>query len=237
VGGGCYGRHHARSLARARERGEPIQIWVVDRDARCAAAADRPTGGDRLVVSEWDAFLDSYLDGAPEEMARRALDGLVLPPLAPHLFARWLAGRAARRRPVEPREPPSLPELPYASFLGEGGVALSHAAWRCPTHCIEPWICPATRQERDWELARSLVGYTRALRESGVERLVGPLVSRSVHWREGVGVALLGDWFAAEKRLEERLRAGPGHALVATASACHGVAHLLRLGVRSPAGA
>lgn len=231
VGGGCYGRHYARSLARARERGEPIHIWILDRDPGCSASGDdRPAGG-RFIVSEWSEFLARYLDGTPDELARRAGDFLVPSPLMPHLFARWLTSRAAKRGAVSAAEPPSLPHLPYAKALGQGGIAISHAAWQCPVHCPEPWICPATRQQRDWELARSLVHYARALRESGVERLVGPLVSRCVHWREGVGVMQLGDWLLAERRLHARLKDQSGHALVATTSACHGVAHLLRLGV------
>lgn len=230
VGGGCYGLHYLRALRRARSAGEPFHIWLLDRDPGCAAAAEGLEPGDRLVISGWDEFLLGYLDGTREELARRACDLLVPSPLAPHLFARWLAARARRSRPVEPVDPPALPELPFARLLGQGGLALSHAAWRCPTHCIEPQLCPATRQRKDWEMARSLVRYARTLRQLGLDDLVGPLVARCAAWRQGVGVVCLRDWLAAERRVAACLGSDGGTALVATASSCHGVAHLLRLG-------
>ena len=228
VGGGCFGSHIQRRLRRARDGGgEPFEIWVVDRDENCAVATawrddEGVEPGDRIVRAEWGEFLRSYLPGPAESTEARRADLLVPSPLAPHLFAGWLAAQwedgAVEREPF-----PLQPDLPYVQRLSDGGLAVSHAAWLCPTHCVEPRLCPATRQVRDWDLARSLVAFTPALRSRTEEPVVGPLLSQCVTWRQGVGVTPLADWLRAAA-VARRALAGGGHLLAATVSACHGVA-------------
>lgn len=236
VGGGCYGGHFAHSLARARRRGgESFDLWIVDRNENCPAGVEIDGDADRVVVAEWSVFLGSYLGGAAPERARRGRDLLVPSPLAPHLFADWLASRW-EERPVDSIPFPISPELPYQKELLDGGRAISHADWLCPIHCIEPRLCPATRQLRDWELARSLLSLARRLRQIESAPCVGPLLAQCVHWREGVGVMVLGDWLVAAERAQRALGGGAGTVLAATTSSCHGVAHLLRIGELPPRG-
>jgi hypothetical protein len=240
VGGGCFGTHFQRRLRRARETGgEPFAIWVVDRDENCAVAAawrkhGTPEPGDRFVCAEWSEFLRSYLSGPAESLEARRTDLLVPSPLAPHLFAAWLASLWGEHE-VEREAFPVRPELPYVQTLPDGGLTLSHAAWRCPTHCIEPRLCPATRQIRDWDLSRSLLALMPALRSRVASPLVGPLLSQCVTWRQGVGVMPLADWLRSASVARSALRHG-GHLLAATVSACHGVAHYMRVADTKEAG-
>lgn len=94
IGGGCYGSFYAGQLAKAHAKGAVSwrRLLVVDRDAECAAVAGLAEIPDaELVVSEWGAFLDRWLDDA----ARRDDDQIVPSPLMPHLLAQWLTRRAA----------------------------------------------------------------------------------------------------------------------------------------------
>ena len=233
VGGGCYGRHFLQRLERGRARGgETFDIWVLDRDADCVVArgwsgSRTQNAQDRFVRAEWSEFLRSYLDVTGEDAERRGRDLLVPSPLAPHLFALWLASGWGRCR-VTSAPFPVRPELAYCSELDGGGLAVSHAAWRCPTHCVEPRLCPATRQTRDWDLSRSLLAYARQLRAASALPVSGPHLSQCVAWREGVGVVVLGDWPTAAARARSGLAAG-GLLIAATVSSCHGVAHLLEI--------
>lgn len=239
IGGGCFGRHFVRRLERARARGgEPFDLWVVDRDGGSAVAREwrgsrREGSRDRFVQAEWSDFLGSYLSVTGDTEEARGRDLLVPSPLAPHLFARWLAAQWGDRD-VASTAFPVRPDLAYCRELEGGGLAVSHAAWRCPTHCVEPRLCPATRQIRDWDLSRSLLDFGRSLRAASALPVTGPHLSQCVAWREGVGVTVLGDWLTAAARARPRLADG-GLLFAATVSSCHGVAHLLR--VEGPAAA
>ena len=75
VGGGCYGTFYARQLARAKEQGKASyrNLLVVDRDPRCRMIRELGEADDRrLVVAEWDAFFDQFLDAeiAPQFQMR-----------------------------------------------------------------------------------------------------------------------------------------------------------------------
>src|SRR5262245_20389410 len=87
IGGGCYGSFYAGQLAIARDRGRLSyrSVLVVDRDPRCQVVREnRLTADARLVVSDWDPFLDDFLRrDAPS--ADEPDDAIVPSPLMPHL--------------------------------------------------------------------------------------------------------------------------------------------------------
>jgi len=233
VGGGCYGTHFARSLLRARERRKlpGDEIWVIDRAGDCAAAALTPRAGFRIVAADWEEFFADYLHGWREGSGQREEDLLVPSPLAPQLFGSWLARSLAGEVRLAEVPPPLLPDTPLARLTGTR-LAVSFAEWRCPAHCIEPAVCPATRQPRTWEVPQALRAYARDLRAAGVVPLVGPFAGRVTHLVEGVGVFPLMDWARAARALRSTLT-GPeappaAYALVGTVSGCHGAASLLR---------
>jgi len=233
VGGGCFGTAHARSLLRASARGTlpGDEIWVIDRDAGCAAAALAPAAGLRIVAADWEGFLADYLREWERGAGVREEDFLVPAPPAPHLFPGWLAQALARRARLAEVSAPTLPDTPLARPLGPR-LAVSFAEWRCPVRCIEPAVCPATRQPRSWEITRELGAYAGRLRAAGLAPLAGPYVGRVTHLVEGVGGFPLMDWARAARRLRAALAGPPApatlHALVGTVSGCHGAVSLLR---------
>lgn len=232
VGGGCYGSHYARALARAADRGrlDGAEVWIVDRDPACQASRLAARPGQRLVTAEWDEFFAGYLEDWRQGAGRREEDLVVPAPLTPHLFARWIEHAVSAEAPAREVEPPFLPPLPFARLTGPR-LVVSFAEWRCPTHCVEPALCPATRQPRTWDVSRALVSYACDLRSSGLAPLTGPLVARCTHLLEGVGVFPLADWAQAARRLMAAIETRAGgeetYALVATVSGCHGAATLL----------
>jgi hypothetical protein len=194
----------------------------MDRDAGCAAAAE-PVAIER---GDWDEILDRIV----REDA--AADWLIPAPLTPHLFARWLTRGLAGFAELRTVEPPLLPETPFARVTA-GKLVFSFAEWRCPTHCIEPALCPATRQPKSWDLGRELASYAMRLREAGFEPLCGPFVARLAPVARGVSGFPLSDWARAARRVRALLT-GPrprtqAFVLAATASSCHGAASLLRV--------
>ncbi|HUG28092.1 MAG TPA: hypothetical protein VMK53_07310 [Gemmatimonadales bacterium] len=233
IGGGCFGTFYAGQLAEARDRGkvEYRRVLVVDHDPACRAANELPPRLDReLVVTEWDAFLDHFLDQPAEPD-----DAIVPSPLMPHLMGAWLERRAQARWPgraVERRPLPAEVGTPYESTGPDGTRYLSFADWICPVHCIEPLTCPVIRGPRTWELADTLQAFSQ---EAGLDGAVSFLCRHQVF---GVGM-----FMAAEARAGLRLveRAGEtGHearVAVGTVSRCHGAVVALHLGIFPPMGA
>jgi hypothetical protein len=232
VGGGCYGSHYAQALTRARDRGECAEneAWVIDRDPGCAASRLLSGSDTRLVVEDWDDFLSRHLARWQEGPVAGEKDSLVPAPLTPHLFSRWIQREMSAEANVEEIEPPFLPETPFARISG-ARLVVSFAEWRCPTHCVEPFVCPATRQIKTWDVARELGAYVRRLRGAGWDPVLEPLVARVTHRAEGVGGFPLRDWARAGRKLRAALsRRGRTriYALVATVSSCHGAASFLQ---------
>src|SRR5439155_19404966 len=106
---------------------------------------------------------------------------------------------------------------------------VSFADWICPTHCVEPAICPAIGRERTWEMADAVTALVERLRTAEPGRPVhGPALFVCRHHVYGVGT------FAVDAVLEgERLVAEaaqhpePAQVLVATISSCHGALNLI----------
>lgn len=235
VGGGCYGTFYAGQLERARERGKAVyrRLIVVDQNPECQFA--RELGGNearQLVVQEWGAFFDRYLDQVVPPSPGEPGDTIVPSPLMPHLMYQWLVRRAHTRWPhrlIETHPVGRGPGTPYDVSAPDGTRYVSYADWTCPTHCIEPAICPVIRAPRTWEMSEAMEELTRSLGDS--RPTAGPVLFVCEHRVFGVGMfdvaaVLGGDAVVAEAgRLES-----PVDVLVGTVSSCHGAVNLLHLG-------
>jgi hypothetical protein len=235
VGGGCYGTFYAGQMLRARERGKVRyrRLLVVDRNPRCGFAVDIGAADDReLVVTEWDEFFDGWLDQVRIPGPGEPADAIVPSPLMPHLMYQWLVRRARNRWPGRPvgQRPLTAPiETPYDSAAPDGTRYVSFADWLCPTHCVEPAICPVTRAPRTWEMSEAMERLTARLNRWAPTE--GPVLFVCRHRVFGVGMfdvsaVLEGD------RLVTEAGAGPGEVdvVVGTVSGCHGAVSLLHLG-------
>jgi hypothetical protein len=235
VGGGCYGTFYAGQLERARERGKAAyqRLLIIDRNPECQVA--RELGDDetrQLVVQEWGEFFDDYLEQVVPQSPDEPGDTIVPSPLMPHLMYQWLVRRAQARWPsrlIETRSVARGPGTPYDVSAPDGTRYVSYADWICPTHCIEPAICPVIRAPRTWEMSEAMGELARSLDGSGPT--AGPVLFVCEHRVFGVGMfdvaaVLGGDAVVAEAG---RARA-PVDVLVGTISSCHGAVNLLHLG-------
>ncbi len=235
VGGGCYGTFYAGQLERARERGKAVyrRLLIVDRDPECQFA--RELGDDEsreLVVGEWGAFFDGYLEHVPLPSRNEPGDTIVPSPLMPHLMYQWLVRRAQSRWPqrlIETWPVGRGPGTPYDVSAPDGSRYVSYADWTCPTHCIEPAICPVIRAPRSWEMSEAMEALRRGLDSS--RPTAGPVLFVCEHRVFGVGMfdvaaVLSGDAVVTEAGSAQ----SPVDVLVGTVSSCHGAVNLLHLG-------
>lgn len=226
VGGGCYGGYYVRQLRRARDRGAVTfeRVIVVDHDENCAVA--REGGADVAVaVAEWSEFFSAFLGGADA----RDSDAIVPSPLMPHLLFQWLEQRARERWPlrhVSIEMPGSLGGVPWQKEGGESTRYVSFAEWMCPVNCIEPRICPHTRDVRSWSLPPAVAAHVESARASG-ERLDGPAIFHCTHRAYGVGMIDVRDVLDAERMLADAAGRGEVRLLVGTVSHCHGALGVL----------
>jgi hypothetical protein len=232
VGGGCYGTFYAGQLARARERGKVAyrRVVIVDRDPECRFARESGAASDsELVTEDWNRFFDHYLsDAAPGQTP----DAIVPSPLMPHLMYQWLVRRASARWPgrlIESRPVPIGPGTPYDVLAPDGTRYVSYADWLCPTHCIEPALCPITRAPRTWEMSEALARMVSRLGQA--RPTAGPVLLICRHRVFGVGMFDVAEVLAGDAQVAE---AGAAHEsvdiLVGTVSSCHGATSMLRLG-------
>ncbi len=241
VGGGCYGTFYATQLAKAKERGKARfrTVVIVDRDARCRARVELPEAADRtFATSEWDAFFDRYLFEARPTAAAEAPDYIVPSPHMSHLMFEWLVRRARSRFPGRTIDVVPVPDslgTPYDRTAADHTRYVSFADWICPTHCIEPAVCPAIAAPRSWEMPDAVAALADRVRARG-ESLAGPALFVCRHHVYGVGT------FAVDAVLDgERIVAAAAAApdtvevLVGTVSACHGALNVLRIGPQSSA--
>jgi hypothetical protein len=240
IGGGCYGTFYARQLERARGQGKAAyrRLLVVDRDPACRFA--REIGASttaELVVRDWGTFFDEYLASAAAAATLSTgageLDDTIVPsPLMPHLMYEWLLRRARSRwpgRPVESRAVSVAAGTPYDTPAPDGTRYVSFADWLCPTHCVEPAICPVTRAPRTWEMADAVGALTRRL--ARVRPAAGPVLFVCRHRVFGVGMFDVRAVVAGDAQVAEAGTPGtPVDVVVGTISSCHGAVSLLHLG-------
>jgi hypothetical protein len=245
VGGGCYGTFYARQLTAARDKGkaEFDRLLLVDQNPACQFAREMGNSADReLVVEDWDAFFDRYFAEKAADSLQAAVrlsvrpsvsrDVIVPSPLMPHLMYQWLLREAQRRWPgreVQTIPLPRGPGTPYDRLHPDGTRYLSYADWLCPTHCVEPALCPVTRAPRTWEMSDAVIELTRWL---GEERSVaGPVLFRCEHMVFGVGTFAVTEVLAGDTIVREAGAGGQAVDLpVGTISSCHGAVNLLHLG-------
>lgn len=234
VGGGCYGTFYARQLTAARDKGkaEFDRLLIVDQDPVCQFTRDLGENPfRRLVISSWTDFFDRYFAEKATESAASP-DVIVPSPLMPHLMYQWLERRAARRWParlVETRPLTTGPGTPYDRLAPDGTRYVSFADWLCPTHCIEPAICPVTRAPRTWEMADALSSLTDQLGQA--QPVAGPVLFSCEHQVFGVGTFSVADVLAGDRVVQQAGESGAEiDVLVGTISSCHGAVNLLHLG-------
>jgi hypothetical protein len=229
VGGGCYGTFYASQLAKAKARGKVDYrtVMVVDRDPACRARRELGDAADRrFVTQEWTPFFDAFLLDAVD-------DHIVPSPHMPHLMFEWVLTRARRRWPsravgVEPV--PGVLGTPYDRTAEDGTRYVSFADWICPTHCIEPALCPAIGAPRTWEMSEAVRALTDRLRGEG-RHVAGPALFVCRHHVFGVGTFAAEAVLAGDRLVEETGASGePAAVLVGTISACHGALNLVSLG-------
>jgi hypothetical protein len=244
VGGGCYGTFYARQLMAARDKGKATfdRLLLVDRDPECQFARESGFGPDtELVVSDWDDFFDWFLAKKavlPHDPERglagpRGHPDVIVPsPLMPHLMYQWLLRQARRRWPgrdVQTAPLPRGPATPYDRAAPDGTRYVSYADWLCPTHCVEPALCPVTRAPRTWEMSDAVTELTHWLGEA--HAVAGPVIFRCEHLVFGVGTFAVTEVLAGDAVVRQ---AGAGGGAVevpvGTLSSCHGAINLLQLG-------
>jgi hypothetical protein len=242
IGGGCYGTFYVKQLERAAEQGrvQYHRLLVVDRNADCQTARELPPRPDRaVVVEDWSDFLDRYLASvadALDDLSARPparLPAQIVPsPLMPHLMYQWLERRARARwpgRPIETRPVPAGPGTPYDVAAPDGTRYVSFADWLCPTHCIEPAICPVIRGPRTWEMTEALERLANRSAGQGVSP--APVLFTTRHQVFGVGTFGVAEVVGGDVAVALAGSSGaPVSVLVGTISACHGAVNLLHLG-------
>jgi hypothetical protein len=235
IGGGCYGTFYAGQLQRARTRDRVAyrRLLVVDRNPRCQVSRELNDDAKlELVTQEWGEFFDTHLAAVSPPGTNEPGDAIVPSPLMPHLMYEWLVRRARLRWPtrnIETRPVAAAPGTPYDMCAPDGTRYVSFADWICPTHCIEPAVCPAIRAPRTWELADTMQQLARRLDDIHPTR--GPVLFVCEHRVYGVGMFDLSAVLAGDALVTS---AGNDHApvdvLVGTVSRCHGAVNLLHLG-------
>jgi hypothetical protein len=238
VGGGCYGTFYASQLAKAKDRGKVDfrTVIVVDRDPDCRARRELGEAPDRQFVrQDWTHFFDAFL----LDVSLNASDDFIVPsPHMPHLMFEWLLKRARRRWPgrgvtVEPV--PGEIGTPYdrTAPLPDATRYVSFADWICPTHCIEPALCPAIGAPRTWEMGDAVHALADRLRRAG-HPVAGPALFVCKHHVFGVGTFAVDAVLAGDRLVAEAGATGePVAVLVGTISSCHGAVNLLSLGAVS----
>jgi hypothetical protein len=180
------------------------------------------------VVAEWGAFVDAFLAEAESPRETPLRDAIVPSPLMPHLMYGWLLRRARARWPLRTLETRPLstgPGTPYDTAAPDGTRYVSFADWICPTHCIEPAICPATRGPRTWEMGEAVALLAGRLGAAG------PALFTCRHQVFGVGMFSVTEVLAGDARVSSAGASGGSvEILVGSVSSCHGALNLLHLG-------
>lgn len=244
IGGGCYGTFYVKQLERAAEQGRVTyrRLLVVDQNPECQTARElTPRAGREIVVQDWGEFLDGYLGLAAQPSSEEVLlppgrsappSHIVPSPLMPHLMYEWLLRRARGRWPgrlIESRPVPVGPGTPYDMAAPDGTRYVSFADWLCPTHCIEPAICPVIKAPRTWEMSEALGRLARSTPLIGLQ--AEPVLFACQHQVFGVGTFGVAEVVAGDRQVTDAGSSGEDTSLlVGTISSCHGAVSLLHLG-------
>ena len=234
MGGGCYGTFYASQLAKAKARGKIDfrTVIVVDRNPDCRARREVGEAADReFVVSDWTTFFDRFLTVGP---SGGPCDDFIVPsPHMPHLMFEWVLARARRRWPgraIDVAPVPGDMGTPYDRTAQDATRYVSFADWICPTHCIEPALCPAIGAPRTWEMGDAVRALADRLRAAG-RGVAGPALFVCKHHVFGVGTFAVDAVLAGDRLVAEAGASGAAASvLVGTISSCHGAVNVLQLG-------
>src|SRR5207247_9915267 len=103
------------------------------------------------------------------------------------------------------------------------------ADWLCPTHCVEPAICPAIGSARTWEMGDAVRGLAERLRAAG-EPVHGPALFVCRHHVFGVGTVAVDAVLEGDEVVEAAGASGAAAAvLVGSRRRCHGAVKRLSL--------
>jgi hypothetical protein len=186
-----------------------------------------------FVTGEWETFFDRFLASGRPGYSADERDYVVPSPHMPHLMFEWLVRRSRARftdRQFEVVAVPGPLALPYDRAAPDLTRYISFADWICPTHCIEPAICPAIGQPRTWEMSDALRDLARRLRADGAV-VEGPALFVCQHHVYGVGTFAVESVLEGERIVAEAVRASAeALVLVGTVSSCHGAVNLLKVG-------
>jgi hypothetical protein len=276
IGGGCYGTYHSGQLYKAIQKGKlpsNTKLIIVDRNAEPRAKQEhaRKTNFE-YVQSDWQAYLINFFDDpANYELARDGDSVQIVPaPFAPHLMFDWLQHSTTKALAELGRSDIELSRdgfedtlhLPFESTNAEKNHFMSRAGWMCPTTCIEPRLCPAIKDVRDWDLDNDLrqyiAGYNVApsitaaakLAEgkmaNGTTAVLTPLARdfdgvetfTCHHYAHGIGTTSAKSLFASRQRLIDLALSlnetkPTARVAIGTVSRCHGVVAALLIKHRS----
>lgn len=140
---------------------------------------------------------------------------------------RW-PGRALSVVPV----PGKLPTPYDRSGPSDATRYISWADWICPTHCIEPALCPAIGARRTWEMSETVTALAEQLRSSG-RPVRGPALFVCKHQVFGVGMFPAESVRAGDRMVQQAGESDEAEVLVGTISSCHGALNLLKVGPRT----
>ena len=239
VGGGCYGTFYASQLAKAKARGKTDYrtVIVVDRTTDCQAKRELGEAPDRqFVISDWTTFFDEFL--RPISPSAHPPDDQIVPsPHMPHLMFEWVLRRARQRWPQRAVSVVRVPGEIATPYDRAGGGSdetryVSWADWICPTHCIEPALCPAIGAPRTWEMADTVRDLAERLRAGG-RAVSGPALFVCKHQVFGVGMFSAESVRAGDRLVEEAGSKQEVEVLIGTISSCHGALNLLKVGPRT----
>jgi len=85
----------------------------------------------------------------------------------------------------------------------------------CPINCIEPRMCPHTRDLRDWSLPPTIAAFAQ---EQGMHSAV----MHCRHRAYGVGMFETAEVIAADAVIRDAGDQGKAEVIIGTASHCHG---------------
>jgi hypothetical protein len=272
IGGGCYGTYHSGQLYKAIQKGKlpaDTELIIVDRNAAPRAMSEHAGKSNfRYVQSDWLAYLINFFgDRANYDPARDGETVQIVPaPFAPHLMFDWLRDSITKALAEIGRSDIELVRdgfedtlhLPFESTSPEKNHFMSRAGWMCPTTCIEPRLCPAIKDVRDWDLDNDLrqyvAGYnvapslTAAAKlqagnmANGTTQVLTPVTREFAgvenftchHYTHGIGTTPAKSLFESRQRtLNLALTLTPEtptlRVAIGTVSRCHGVVASLRM--------
>lgn len=216
-GGGCYGALFSARIKRAKQRGMLTYQYqlIVDLDSSCKAISGNESEDSVFFNGDWLDFIESYYRYFANER-----DYIVLPCNTPHflfkLYCRMF--KSSNLGNIEIFEISDKLGYPFEVF-NDDTIFVSFAKWKCPFLCIEPKICPATRDKRDWNVKKKLYDFISKKEELF---LSGVYVFENDFYTNGVAVISAKKILDNYSKFVSQLSIQSKVYMLATLSKCHG---------------